>query len=143
VRMPLGVDRILLGPVVERVAKLHRLLRRQINPDLAERVPGIALDQRTHTAKLSRPAVAGALQHCEPGSGPGGAQHLATYASHVEWLVAVGFFAGLAAIAAVLLSWRDRRRGPVCPWCGRPGTFAPREPDVCDNCGFDFRCDDY
>jgi hypothetical protein len=68
-------------------------------------------------------------------------QRHGTYASRVEWLVAVGFFAALTAIAVVLLSWRDRRRGPVCPWCGQPDTFGPDEPDVCDNCGFDFRRD--
>jgi hypothetical protein len=49
----------------------------------------------------------------------------------MEWFVAVGFLAALAGIAAALLSLRDRRRGPVCPWCGEPGTFRPNEPEVC------------
>jgi NADH pyrophosphatase NudC (nudix superfamily) len=43
-----------------------------------------------------------------------------------------------------LLVWRDRRRGPVCPHCGRPNTFGPSgQADVCSNCEFDFRTDDH
>lgn len=38
--------------------------------------------------------------------------------------------------------WRNRRA--VCPWCGERNTFGPDgTDDVCDNCGFDFRTDDY
>jgi hypothetical protein len=35
VLLPVGVGRIFPCPGVERVAKLHSLLRRQIDPDLA------------------------------------------------------------------------------------------------------------
>jgi hypothetical protein len=44
---------------------------------------------------------------------------------------------------ALFLDRRGRRRGPVCPWCGQPDTFADGDADVCENCGFDFRTDDY
>ena len=59
----------------------------------------------------------------------------------MEWLAAVGFLLAQALIAGALLTWRDRRRGPVCPWCGESGTFVAGEPEVCNNCGFDFRRD--
>jgi hypothetical protein len=61
----------------------------------------------------------------------------------MEWLLAAGFLAALATTASVLLSWRERRRGPACPWCGVPDTFGPNKPEVCGNCGFDFRRDEY
>lgn len=66
----------------------------------------------------------------------------APYAARVLW---VGVLAALAVVVAVgVLAWRDNRRGPVCPWCGKPETFGPEgTADVCTNCGFDFRRDDY
>jgi NADH pyrophosphatase NudC (nudix superfamily) len=58
----------------------------------------------------------------------------------MEWLVLVP----LVVLAVALLMWRDRRRGPVCPWCGRPGTFGEDGcADVCSQCGFDVRKDDH
>jgi NADH pyrophosphatase NudC (nudix superfamily) len=62
----------------------------------------------------------------------------------VEWLGVVVLIAALVAAAIAILAWRDRRRGPVCPHCGRPNTFGPAgQADVCSNCGFNFRTDDY
>jgi NADH pyrophosphatase NudC (nudix superfamily) len=56
----------------------------------------------------------------------------------------VVFLILLVAPAVAILVWRDRRREPVCPWCGEPGTFGSEGmADVCSNCGFDFRKDDY
>jgi hypothetical protein len=63
----------------------------------------------------------------------------------MEWLGAVGMVVVTVGIAAVFLMWLDRKRDPVCPWCERPATFVvvPGELDVGDNCGFDYRRDDY
>jgi NADH pyrophosphatase NudC (nudix superfamily) len=62
----------------------------------------------------------------------------------VETVGVVLLLAVLLALAGALLMWRDRRRGAVCPHCGRPGTFgADGEAAVCGHCGFDFRSDDY
>jgi uncharacterized protein (DUF983 family) len=49
----------------------------------------------------------------------------------------------MGLIAALKRRWRDRKE-PVCPWCGEKHTFGPDgTDDVCSNCGFDFRKDDY
>jgi NADH pyrophosphatase NudC (nudix superfamily) len=62
----------------------------------------------------------------------------------MHWPVAVGLVMVMVALAAAVLVWRDRRRGPVCPWCGKPDTFGgDGSADVCSNCGFDIRTDDY
>jgi NADH pyrophosphatase NudC (nudix superfamily) len=59
----------------------------------------------------------------------------------MEWLLVL---AAVAVLGIAALVWRDRRRGPVCPHCGEPDTFGPEgTADVCANCGFDFRADDY
>ena len=44
--------------------------------------------------------------------------------------------------AVAILVWRDRQRGPVCPACGKRGTFTANE-NVCENCGLDIRTGDY
>jgi NADH pyrophosphatase NudC (nudix superfamily) len=62
----------------------------------------------------------------------------------MEWLGVAVVIAAVVGAAISLLAWRDRRRGPVCPHCGQPGTFAnDGRAHVCANCGFDFRTDDY
>jgi hypothetical protein len=62
----------------------------------------------------------------------------------VDWLgVAVLVVAVVGVTVALFLDRRGRRRGPVCPWCGQPDTFADGDADVCENCGFDFWTDDY
>jgi hypothetical protein len=43
-------------------------------------------------------------------------------------------------ITALKRRWRERKE-PVCPWCGKRGTFEPTMS--VSNCGFDFRNDDY
>jgi hypothetical protein len=46
-------------------------------------------------------------------------------------------------IKAARRRWRDRRE-PVCPLYGEKHTFGvDGRADVCSNCGFDFRRDDY
>jgi hypothetical protein len=50
----------------------------------------------------------------------------------------------MAGIAAAVLVWRNRKRSPACPGCGRPNTFViPDRPYVCEHCGFDLVWDDY
>jgi len=49
-------------------------------------------------------------------------------------------FIGIGLLLAVFAVGPDI----VCPWCGQAGTFGDTgNADVCSNCGFDFRKDDY
>jgi hypothetical protein len=61
----------------------------------------------------------------------------------VEWLALV-VLVMLVVLGIGGLVWRDRRRGPVCPWCGTHGTFGDDgNAEVCSRCGFDWRSDDH